>query len=918
MVTLRRAGVPRRLWWVHLLVLLMLASAGAGAAQAFFEVNNFGGNAVALACLAGTGVVPGDDPVGWQSIPLHLKDTLAACTADYTAQHGTAALVGALVLPAVALLLMLVGGFADRRRLHRREVAVAALAERFGVLCDSQGLLGRSRPRLVLVPPASGVRTAYTTGLPFRSPWVVVPSAYEHAPVTAFDVVVLHEFGHIRSRDLLWASAVWWTGWLLVPAFVLSVASSLKFSLVLRYYNGSVITAVVAAVAALLLRAALLRRRELVADEYAAEALGDREAVRTAVSPAGEPVSRLRQVFAVHPTPEERQEVGKARLWESGFLFSAAAGLAAMFAYQFALQLSQDTFGSLFDEQRWPLTISAGLGALVWAVIVVPAWTRRAAGEAGWVSPWVGSMCGLVLGFLAHPPGADSRIASTVGPRWPVLLLFLVVVSFAATAFAIGCAQASGARASRLARVGAVVAVAAVLGGAITAVTYSMIGYTMFDDLAAVRFHLATVGFDLWGHTLWVVLAGVLLVVWGNRPAGWSVVRQCSGIALLTGTVGGVAAGLSLVLRHSDDVDRRMFLVIQMGWVSALVGVVALLTALVVGRSVPTAVATSVSAVLWAGSVQYAVTFADDIGRNWTMVWMAVRNPTWSLFVALLVCAPVALVVIAVTRRSARGPRAFAWGPLACLATAGLALLLVGGFLTPVTVREGDTRFSLAASPHQVPEPLPAVPGTADPGRPLDSTTATAALSGLPALMPRPFEAEEPLPPATGVTFQPKSCDDVIREVAAAEAASAPAVELERAYSVTAEGTVSGMDVAVSLESHTDPQDLSGIDREVAACPEFRLPAEDFDTPFWDGTMRILSNTGQPHPSRVVSVTQTAVKSGRTAVFVFRQNAIAVGHNVLRIAISYGYVETPPAAAVRTTETLMTSITTDVLRRLGR
>lgn len=915
MVTLRRAGRPRRLWWVHLLVLLMLASAGAGAAQAFFEVNNLGDNAVALACLAGTGFTPGDSSVGWQTTAVHLKDVLAACTADYTAQHGTAALVGALVLPAVALLLMLVGGFADRRRLHRREVAVAALAERFEVLCDSQGLVGRSRPRLVLAPPASGVRTAYTTGLPFRSPWVVVPSAYEHAPTTAFDVVVLHEFGHIRSRDLLWASAVWWTGWLLVPSFVLSVASGLRFSLVLRYYNGSVITAVVAAVAALVLRAALLRRRELVADEYAAEALGDREAVRTAVSPAGQPVSRLRQVFAVHPTPEERREVGNARLWESGFLFSAAAGLAAMLTHQFALQLSQDTFGSLFDEQRWPLTISAALGALVWAVIVVPAWTRRAAGKAGWVSPWVGSMCGLVLGFLAHPPGADSRVASIAGERWPVLLLFLVVASFAATAFAIGCARAPGARAARLARVGAVVAVAAVLGGAITAVTYSTIGYAMFEDLAAVRFHLASAGFDLWGHTPWVVLAGALLVAWGNRPAGWSVVRQCSGITLLTGTVGGVAAGLSLVLRYSDDVDRRTFLLSQMGWVSALVGVVALLTALVVGRSVPTAVATSVSAVLWAGLVQYAVTFADHIGRNWTMVWLSVRNPAWSLFVALLVCAPVALIVTAVTGRSDRKPRAFAWGPLAGLATAGLALLLVGGFLTPVTVREGDTRFALAALSEQ--PPLPVTPGTADPGRLLDSTTATAALSGLPALMPRPFEAEEPSPPTTGTTFQPKACDDAVKELEAEEAASPPVVELEKAYRVAAQGTISGMDVSVVLESHTDTQDLSGIDREVAACPEYRFPAEDFDTPYWDGTTRLLPNPAQPHPTRVMSSVQTATKNGRTAVVVVRQNVIAVGHNFLRIVIGYGYVETPPAA-VRTAEALMTSITTDVLQRLGR
>ncbi|EWC59375.1 hypothetical protein UO65_5321 [Actinokineospora spheciospongiae] len=906
------------MWWVHLLVLLMLASAGAGAAQAFFEVNNLGDNAAALACLTGTGFTPGDNPVGWQTTVVHLKDVLAACTADYTAQHGTAALVGALVLPAVALLLMLVGGFADRRRLHRREVAVASLAERFGVLCDSQGLVGRSRPRLVLVPPASGVRTAYTTGLPLRPPWVVVPSGYEHASTTAFDVVVLHELGHIRSRDLLWASAVWWTGWLLVPSFVLSVASSLKFSLVLRYYNGSVVTAVVAAVAALVLRAALLRRRELVADGYAAEALGDREAVRAAVSPAGRPVPRLRRVFAVHPTPEERRDIGKARLWESGFLFSAAAGLAAMFAYQFALRLSQDTFGSLFDDQRWPLTISAALGALVWAVIVVPAWTRRAAGQAGWAAPWVGSMCGLVLGFLAHPPGADSRIASIAGERWPALLLFLVVVSFAATAFAIGCARVPGTRAPRLARVGAVVAVAAVLGGAITAVVHSTIGHAMFEDLAAVRFHLASTGFDLWGHTPWVVLAGALLIASGKRPAEWSVVRQCSGVVLLTGTVGGVVAGLSLVLRYSDDVDRRTFLVSQMWWVSALVGVVALLAALVVGRSVPTAVATSVLAVLWAGLVQYAVTFADGIGRNGNMLWASVRNPAWSSFVALLVCAPVALVVSALTRRSHRGPRAFAWGPLAGLATAGLALLLVGGFLAPVTVREDDTRFSLAALAQQSPEPLPAVPGTADPGRPLDGATATAALSGLPALMPRPFEAEEPSQPTTRVTFQPESCDDVIAEGAAEEAASAPAVRLEKAYSVTAQGTVGDMDVNVVLESHTDPQDLSGIDREVAACSEYRLPAVGFDTPYWDGTMRLLPSTGQPHPSRAVSLTQTAVKSGRTAVFVFRQNAVAVGHNVLRIAIGYGYVETPPTATVRTAEALMTSITADVVRRLGR
>jgi Zn-dependent protease with chaperone function len=323
------AAAPDRPWWVYLLAWAALAVLGAGAGQALFTTLDLGDIARAQACLVRNGIsADGADPVTTDQV------AYGQCMRDTLRGQATASAAGAAALPAAAWLLMLLGGAGTRWRLRSGRIAGVPtsshrLTERFAVLCDSQNLTGRRRPHLVLAPPGTGVTQAFTTGRPGTRSWVVVPLAYAYAEPAAFDAVAAHEVGHVRAGDVLWASAVWWAGWLAVPALLFALVPLAGTpAAVWELYGGSLVVAVVAATAMFLLRAGLLRRRELAADRHVLEVTADPTALAGLLRPSAK---RRAGVFATHPTAADRLALDvDARDPEGGFVFSVAVGVVAM------------------------------------------------------------------------------------------------------------------------------------------------------------------------------------------------------------------------------------------------------------------------------------------------------------------------------------------------------------------------------------------------------------------------------------------------------------------------------------------------------------------------------------------------------------------------------------------------------------
>ena len=451
----------RPMWWMYLLVALALAAMGSGAVQALFVTRDLGSIASVLDCLAGHG---GAVPTATLDAREPVDPAFVACAAPFNRRHGVAMLVGAGAGPAAAWLLMLGGGLAMRWRLRRRAPATAATAAattRFEVWCDQAGLRGRRRPVLSFADVGGSTRQAFTTGLPFARAVVVIPVGYAYTAPAQFDAVVLHELAHVRARDLTWASSVWWAGWLSVPALVMAISSGLSWPRpVLHAYGSALWLAVAMSVAVLVLRAGLLRRRELAADRYVVDVLGNADALRAALG-AGSEVDRTGlsgliasslRLIAAHPTLRVRlaADVRLVDSWEGGFAVTAATGLVAMFGYQSIANVFTDFTDPLADPRLYQDAAYA-LAALLWAAVVVPAWTRRVAAAARtgststWWGPLTGAVVGLVVGYCLQIPGASTAVGTVLfADHLPLLVLTVSIVACEVSIFAAGVGSRAG------------------------------------------------------------------------------------------------------------------------------------------------------------------------------------------------------------------------------------------------------------------------------------------------------------------------------------------------------------------------------------------------------------------------------------------------------------------------------------------
>ncbi|WP_410592731.1 M48 family metalloprotease [Amycolatopsis sp. lyj-23] len=930
--SLRAVPAPPRLWWVYVLVTLALAVTGSGAAEALFVTHDFGDYTAAQACLARNGISVSDVQPTASIGPLY-----AACVHDYDRRLGVISLAGALALPVTAWLLMVAGGLGTRRRLRKRRLAgvppsdLGRLTQRFTVLCDSLGLAERRQPRLVLAPPATGVRDPFTTGLPGARPWVVVPHAYAYAHRAAFDAVVLHELGHVRARDVRWAAAAWWAGWLTLPALVLALLPILDVPATMwTFYGGSLVVAAVTAVSLLVVRAALLRRRELAADRHAADATGDPDTMAVVLHPPSDRTSWIHRVFATHPSASDRL-VPDSRdgHWDGGFVYTAVAGVVAMLTYHGVHAVLGNLLGFLDTRSRLPADVAMAVAAVLWTSVVLSAWTRRAAlPKPGWPASWAGAVLGLVAGFCLQTPGASAAITAFFAPERPLLIVALAVTAFAVSVLTSATATRLAVTADSPLRrwvswISAALTVVVAMTAAVSGTVSSVTTHLLFHDPALVRGYVAGLGSDqVWQYAPALILFGLVFV--GSRQR-WRRPRPVVvAVGVVTAVVGGTAAALSGLLRlqAGQGNDVRYLLAYQRWWICAFAGLVAAVAVAIATRrrgailaGTPLAAVCGLLVTTVAGAIQYTAVRIAGYARESSVFEQSVQVPGWLLLVALVVTLPMTSLLVLVWAQWNPRRTAIPWALGAGVATVLLAVVLIGGQLSAVTVTERDYAAGQAVIAPVAPTSTPVTPTTTttDHGRPLDEPAATAALGRLSAVLPADAKPEDNAP-STSATVTPVACDAANKKFAAIEKAKPRTADVQRSFEFAADGTVGGGHVSASVTSYTGVEDLFvPMDEATRACAHFRVPEEVYDGGHLDGVLTAGPPSALPYPARTRNRSFTGRFHGKPAVVISREYSVHIGHNLVDVEVFFGYLRTPPPQAVlEQTDRILTDAVTEL------
>ncbi|BFU43956.1 hypothetical protein KRMM14A1004_21930 [Krasilnikovia sp. MM14-A1004] len=951
-------AAPRRLASMYVLVAAALMLLGGGAAAALRDSYSARYPAAAIRCLSEQGIDQAalqrlDSP--GQRSP-EIRERIRVCTAPNARGQSLFMLAGGVLLPVVAVLLMVGGAVLVRWRLARdavpaaRTAAAGSAVERFEAWCDLLGLTGRRRPRLVLVAPYASGRQAFTTGLPFAAPRVVLPLGHAYLEPARFDVLVLHELAHVRSRDVSWAAAVWWTGWLSVPVLLVALSPLARWPRqrwgLLAEYLPSVVLAVALSVIVLGLRAALLRRREFAADRYAREVLGDPDALRGVLGASAGTVSAdavpadiarrlggwLRTVRAVHPPPSVRAGLDPtaSEEWEGGFAVSAVTAVLAMLTVQ-AVYIALSLPGQVWNT-RLPLNLAAAAGSLLWAGVMVPAWRRRArqatvaGGAPTWSGPVAGVVLGMVAGFLIQVPGQATRMRLGVWQSQFAHHLVLpagtvAVVTASVAALTAGLAVTAD-RAGR--RVAAVVTSAAAWTAAFTASILVLVGYVQDGDPGRIRTMLVGAGLWEWRWAPPLVLVGCGLAALRRRALAAPVAVGVIGVAAVTG---GAAAGLTWQLRiGSADSDDLLFVLIsQRSLICALAGWVVLAVLLSARRggtatpgpvvpAIPGALAGGFVAAALAGAVTFGIAAAGGRGRSVDVLLDAVGWPVWQLFVAAVLTLPALLAGVRLADRYRRRAQRPVTGRVAALTTGVLvgllSVALVGGALPPLAVGRHDWPDYLATldtAPGRAPAAVPVVPsvpaaesGGGDPGRPLDDTAATAALAVAERLLPVGHRRVETHSGDGGTVpdVSPETCRAALVRHAGAERARPRAGDAVQQYT-TSVGPYPEMTVTLGITSYVTPVRDFRLDQEMAdRCRHLTIPSPVSDTGVMEGGYVVGTAPAVPCPAYRTEFTLTGRVRTLAVVSTVLSERVLVGHNVVSVDILIGSSGAPPSAEV--------------------
>lgn len=811
---------PEHLWGVYLLGTLSLAGTGAGAGQLFHQFARPRAADGVLRCLINNGIDPrtltgGLDAYGGDPV------VVAGCVRELGSVLGAAALAGAAAVLVAAWVLVVVDGWRIRAALDRRGAvgyrspALTRVEERFEHWCDRAALTGRRRPRLVLGAPGGLAGQARTTAVPFARPVVVIPAAYAYADPAQVDLAVLHELAHVRARDLSWASATWWAGWLQLPVLAVALSPIALHPGAIPAGRWAQIWLALALTAAILvLRAGLLRQRERAADAYAVAALGDAGVLAALSRPVAVPPSRavgvppsapgrlpaaVRGLLRVHPPAARRvrEAAEPTDRWRAGFALAAATGLVAMFTAQLIATVARQYLA--LDPARgwWFADLSLVGGSLLWALVVVPAWSRAGRPANGRWAAVLGSAVGLGAGYFLPAPGTVdvSMLDLYQGHAVTAVGWFLVA--------ALGTAALAAGLATGLPRAAAVPA--GLVAGLVTACGLAVALHTVelavvHDSPGKTRAFLLHRGDTGWtGWTAWAVVPAVaaLLLLFpaattaagdttvGDTTAGggrgrssgagvgrWERVMPAGvrSVVLVAALVGAALAVVTAQWRiaGTGTQDASYVLLTERLWLAGAVGAVAAAVVLLAvrGATVPHALvagAVVTAAVGLAQALRDAV--GDPAGRDAETFVLFLRTPLWLYLVGLVAILPAlwALrsappIALGRWRLGSRGGPGLRAGVAAAAGAAAVTSLVMGGAAGGVTAVRGDLAAALVTVP-------PAPTWVTVPPAPSSVTVPPAPTRAALAVPTPPPSPERPAAPQPQRVLNQAQADAMLRRI---------------------------------------------------------------------------------------------------------------------------------------------------------
>ena len=961
-------GRDSGLRWMYLLIVVALAGIGAGAAQILFYVHDLGHVTAVQACLLDHGIRL-SDPAS-RSLAggaAHLAD-FATCANRYNRRQGTVMVAGITSILVLAWALMILSGTVMRRRLRsgvtdQTGPKVANATARFDHWCDIAGLTDRHRPRLLLARPGRRTDQAFTTALPFGRPTVVIPVSYAYLDPAQLDLVVLHELAHVRARDLTWASATWWAGWLNLPVLLAAILPLLTHpSTIGRGFRSPLLLAVVLSLVTLTLRSAVLRRREQAADTFAVRVLASPDALRVAagayvrrppnLSGPIALVRRLRRWTSTHPSAEVRAETTAQASdgWEGGFVVAAATGILSIFTFQSLDTILIDLSGFAWPWADLPSDLSLATAALVWAVTLIPAWIRharvsRGPGPGRWWPTVAGSALGLLAGYLLPAPGTivpEGAIRYTGVRVGPIVWIGLVGLGVSLTGIALARAAAVAAPRRRI-----VAAAAATLAATVTLVTaLATASALLIADLRApdrpvVRVMLIERGGTEWYQWVpaFVLLCLAVLAALARRPvqATWSIA------VLLTAVVTGAAVAIittQIHIHQADTPDAIFVLMSQRQWICAITGWVCAMAILVSARPhtraavFPIAVLVGAAATVLTGIAQYGRdVIAGRSGHSLHNAIAFVRTPLWLLFVLVVMLVAACDLIPGQGRRQARPSRRAAVTAIGVLA---MSLTVATGSIASVTIARGDwSGFPAGTDTGPVaaadtPSPIPVVtypPGTADPGRLLTSADAAAVLAGVRTALPSQWKPAKNAPDSPNRDVQPVACAAKLDHDAAVDKTRVRVAERKTTLVLPASGMPPlGATLVTSVISFASPSAATGYvddaSTETVACPRWSTASDGTDDGRDHLTMRTDGQTGASYPGYRLILTEGFRIADTPAVVTASQSWVVIGHNVVSAEVVYSYLgaTAAPATRIRQIRSLVETALTcliDGLRRSG-